>query len=198
MLRIAKSLLTIAAVAAIATGATGAYFSDAETSNGNSFISGTLDLNLDGGNTNVVKFNVSNMKPGNDLIGTWEIKNVGTIPGYVDLKNIAIVNAGGVFTDAENDAGDAANAGNLGSLLSLTLFVDNNGNGSPDVGDIAIYTGTPDGIASAYNQNILLAADATSHITALVDWSAHAGTLDNTGQGDTMNLNMTFELGQTM
>lgn len=197
MLRIAKGLAVIFAVVAVASSATGAYFSDSVTSIGNMFTAGTLELNVDDAHTNVVKFNVSNLRPGNQPIGTWKVENVGTIPGYLDLNTIGITNDGGTFTAPENAAGDTGNAGNLGSLLSMTLFVDNNGDGWFSAGDVVIYSGAPDGIASGYNQNLLLAAGGTNYITAQVNWFSHPGDLDNTGQGDTMGLDLTFNLGQT-
>ena len=64
MRSILLSLMTIALVGALVGGGVFAYFSDTETSTGNTFTAGTLDLNLDAGNTNVVKFTVSDVKPG--------------------------------------------------------------------------------------------------------------------------------------
>ena len=64
MLRIVKSLLTIAAVAAIATGATGAYFSDNITVPGNTFSSGNLDIVWSGTASSPII--LANMEP-----GTW-------------------------------------------------------------------------------------------------------------------------------
>ena len=113
MLRIMKSLMVIVAVAAIAVGATGAWFSDEETSNGNSFTAGTLDLNVDGGNTNVVKFNVSNMRPGSQPTGSWILANVGSIGGYLDLENILVTSQENVCTEPEISAGDVT-CGNPG------------------------------------------------------------------------------------
>lgn len=67
-------LLTMA-LAVVIVGATSAEFSDTETSTNNTFTAGTLDLNVDGGNTNVVKFTVNNMKVGSQNIGTWRLNN---------------------------------------------------------------------------------------------------------------------------
>lgn len=197
MLRIAKSLITIVAVLAIAAGATGAYFIDSVTSNGNSFGAGTLALNVDGSHSNSVKFNVSNMVPGNQPIGTWQVTNVGSIAGYLDLENIVVTNLGGTYTDAEGAAGDPTNLGDLGNLLSVNLFVDNNGDGWFTAGDQTIYSGAPNGLAASYNQNLLINSTNSNYITLQVNWFSHPGTLDNMGQGDTMQLDLTFELAQT-
>lgn len=197
MFRIAKSLITIVAVLAIAASATGAYLSDSVTSNGNTFAAGTLALNVDGSHSNSVKFNVANLRPGNQPIGTWEVSNVGSLNGYLDLENIVVTNAGGTYTDVEGVAGDPTNQGNLGDLLSVTLFVDNNGDGWFSVGDQTIYSGAPNGLAASYDQNLLINSGNHNHITLQVNWFSHPGTLDNTGQGDTMQLDLAFELAQT-
>lgn len=44
MKKILMSLTTISAMAALVIDATSAYFSDSETSTGNTFIAGTIDL----------------------------------------------------------------------------------------------------------------------------------------------------------
>lgn len=49
MKKIIISLSVIAAVAAVAVGATGAFFSDTETSTGNTFTAGSIDLKIDNG-----------------------------------------------------------------------------------------------------------------------------------------------------
>jgi predicted ribosomally synthesized peptide with SipW-like signal peptide len=67
--RILISLSVIAAVAAIAIGGTIAYFSDVETSTGNTFTAGTLNLKLDKDQVwydgmNVLMFKEDDVKPG--------------------------------------------------------------------------------------------------------------------------------------
>jgi spore coat-associated protein N len=106
MKKILLSLFVISAVAIAGVGATTAYFSDTETSNDNTFTAGTLDLNVDGGNTNVVKFTVANMRPGNQPKGTYTLANVGSIDGFLDLESIAVTNNENSCIDPETDAGD--------------------------------------------------------------------------------------------
>lgn len=79
--KILSSLSIIAAVASIAVGTTIAYFSDTETSTGNTFTSGTLDLQVDNQNpwTSTV-FSLSDVKPGDSGSVTIKLKNVGTLP----------------------------------------------------------------------------------------------------------------------
>lgn len=61
---IATSLALIVGVAAIVVGATGAFFSDTETSSGNTFAAGTLDLTVDGGSWTSPAFIVDDALPG--------------------------------------------------------------------------------------------------------------------------------------
>jgi predicted ribosomally synthesized peptide with SipW-like signal peptide len=85
--------LSIAALLVIAmvAGGTFAYFQDTETSTGNSFTAGTLDLKLDGGDINVVKFTVTNANPGESGHNFWTLHNAGSLQGYLNLSGISVV-----------------------------------------------------------------------------------------------------------
>ena len=200
MKRILLSLMTIAMVGALIGGGVFAYFSDTETSTENVFTAGTLDLNLDGGNTNVVKFTVSNVKPGDSDGGTWTVANVGTIAGYLDLESISVSEAIGTTTDPEEaDEPTSADTTQLGNYLMVHLFVDTNNNGSWDVGETDIFgtSAVPaaiNTIAGNYELNLsLVATTGTNYIT--LTWSVATST-DNRIQGDSVTLNITFELKQ--
>lgn len=194
MKKILFSLFVTFIFIGLISGATSAYFSDTETSTGNTFAAGTLDLNLDGGNTNVVKFTVSNIKPGDSSTGTWRVSNVGSITGYLDLQNITQTHSAGTSTESEL-AVENPDIGTLGSLLNIDLFVDTDNDGVHDSGETTIYSGLMGLLATDYNQNISLVAGATNYITMIVSWPSSAN--DNKGQGDTVQLDITFELGQT-
>lgn len=80
MKNIIKSLLVVVAVAAIAGGATWAYFSDSETSTGNTFTAGTATIALDGDASNgAAYFTAANMKPGDTVTKYVAVKNTGSI-----------------------------------------------------------------------------------------------------------------------
>lgn len=70
MKKIVLSVATIAIVAAVAIGATTAYFSDTETSTGNTFTAGSIDLKID--------FDGYYNKPadGNPNAGSWDEKDL--------------------------------------------------------------------------------------------------------------------------
>ena len=199
MSKILLSLMTIALVGALVGGGIYAYFNDTETSTGNTFTAGTLDLNLDGGNTNVVKFNVSDASPGSNGGGTWTVTNAGTIDGYLDLETVGITEGIGTTTDPELvDEPTGLDTAQLGTFLMVHMFIDANNNGNWDAGEtdilgtnaapVAINT-----IAGSYNLDLPLTAVSTNYIT--LRWSVPV-TADNRIQGDSIILGMTFELQQ--
>lgn len=100
MKRILLSVLTIGLVAAVAVGASRAIFSDTETSVGNTFSAGTLNLTVDGqDDPNVVHVSLADMKPGDGTGGAehstiqyqWTLCNTGSLSGqpYIEIINLS-------------------------------------------------------------------------------------------------------------
>ncbi|MCL4360187.1 CalY family protein [Patescibacteria group bacterium] len=202
MQRFFISLFIAVVVLTAASGATLAYLSDGQTSDTNAFDAGTFDLTLDGGNTNVTKFTVANIKPGYQKFVKWTAKNTGTVDGYLDLHGIAITSDENGCLDPETEAGDVTctdpGAGELANALGLDLFVDYDCDTYYDAGDRKFYgTGAASGIVSDYDLNEPLAAGATKCITAQFNWWNNRYIPDNRAQGDDLTMDMTFELGQT-
>ena len=199
MNRVLLSIMTIVLVCALIGGGVYAYFSDIETSTGNTFTAGTLDLNLDGGNANVVKFTVADVKPGDSGAGTWTVANVGTIDGYLDLESISVTEGAGTATDPELvDEPTHGDTNQLGNYLLGHLFIDTNNDGGWDTGETDIFgtNAVPEEIntiSANYALNLSLAESATNYVT--LAWSVPTAT-DNRIQGDNVTLNMTFELQQ--
>ena len=199
MKTIVLSLMTIVLVCALIGGGVYAYFSDTETSTGNTFTAGTLDLNLDGGNTNVVKFTVAAVAPGDSGNGTWTIDNVGTLDGYLDLESTSVTEDIGTTTDPELvDEPTHADTTQLGDNLLAHMFIDTNGNSAWDSGetDILGTNASPvaiNTIAGNYPLNLSLASGNTTYITLV--WSVPT-SVDNRIQGDSVTLDLTFELQQ--
>lgn len=194
MKKILFSFLIIFVFVGLISGVTSAYFSDTVTSTGNTFTTGILDLNLDGNNTNVVKFEVTNMKPGDNETRTWVINNVGNMNGYLDLHNLIQTHEPGISTEQEITVEDP-DVGTLGSLLNVELFIDINNNGVLDGTDTSIYSGAMDGLLTDYDLDLQLDAGTSNYLTMTVSWPSTDN--DNAGQGDTAQLDMVFELGQT-
>jgi spore coat-associated protein N len=203
MKRILLSTLVILGLVGSVAAATRAAFSDTETSTGNTFAAGTLDLDVDGNNgTNTVKFTVTNMQAGNQVIRTYRLNNVGTINGYLDLENIVVASKENGCAEPEVEAGDTTctNPGNgegeLQNVLSLSkLFWDTNCNGWVEAGETTIFDGKVGTIATNYDANKLVNAGATQCVTAQFNWWSTAD--DNKAMGDDLTLDINFELAQT-
>ena len=207
MKKILISLMSIALVIGLVGAGSFALFNDTETSTGNTFTAGTLDLNLDGGNVNVVKFTVADTYPGASGGGTWTLLNAGSLAGYVDLENISVANAENYDADTneaeavdDTDTSNATGGGELGANLDVVLFWDDGtgggtpGNGIQDGAEATIYSGNLGGIAGNYEENYLLNGGATTYIS--MTWSIGTG-VNNQIQGDSATLDITFELAQT-
>lgn len=198
MKKILASVFTITLVITVVSGATIAYFFDTETSTGNTFTAGTLDLKLDGGDENVVKFTVENMRPGNQPHRTYNLANVGSINGFLDIENIVVTPFENGCIEPEVEAGDVTcdeNQGELQDVLNLRLFVDYGKDGWFSTGDREFFNGKMSTLPTSFDLNEPLNAGADFNIVALVDW--HTTPNDNLAQGDSITLDMTFELGQT-
>lgn len=179
----------------LGTMGTGAWFSDQETSNGNSLTAGILDLTIDGGDTNVVKFTVNPFVPGDQPNRTFELKNEGNIPGYLDIESIVVTDHENGRKEPEIEAGDSTpNIGELSSIVSIRLMHDKNGDGWLQTGDVIIYDGKIKNIGSNYDSNILIGPGETVYINILINW--HSTTEDNTAQSDSTDIDFSFELGQ--
>jgi len=88
MKKIIFSLAIIAAVGAIAIGATRAYFSDTETSAGNTFTAGTLSINLYNQNTtDALQFSLTNWAPGDETLVNFDVLNAGSLP--INIRGFA-------------------------------------------------------------------------------------------------------------
>jgi len=60
------------------------YFSDTETSTGNTFAAGTLDIKITG--EGAALFAYDNIAPGDNFEKTIKIENVGTLSGYMTMS----------------------------------------------------------------------------------------------------------------
>src|SRR5260221_8059492 len=142
--KIILSAMSILTSLALVSGAAFAFFSDAGTSTGNVFASGTFDLKLTDDNEIAVD-NVSatwtgtNMAPGGTPItATLNLENTGTVAGHhVDFK----------ATNTPTDNAPAEDLGSMAKHLQITtmtydgtnilpLFTDTNGNGHIDLEDL--------------------------------------------------------------
>jgi predicted ribosomally synthesized peptide with SipW-like signal peptide len=101
--KILFSIMVIALVGVLIGGGIYGYFSDVETSAGNTFTAGTLDLEVDNENPwTSTPITVSNMEPGaaaSPVDITCE--NVGNLAGDLYLKITGVTDDGSVVTEPE-------------------------------------------------------------------------------------------------
>jgi len=103
MRKVLLSLMTIALVGILIGGGVHAYFADTETSTGNTFTAGTLDLRVDSENPwTSTAVTVSDMEPGvaaADVDLTCE--NVGTLTGDLYMRITSVSDAGSTIGEPE-------------------------------------------------------------------------------------------------
>lgn len=190
------SMLIIVVAAAMIGMGTYAYFVDTETSNDNTLTAGVLELTIDGVNDNVVKFTVPKMVPDNQVQKSWVLKNEGNINGYLDISSLVVTSLENTRWEAEEEAGDTTtDVGELAGILGFRLYNDVDKDGYFSTGDYYIHSGHFSDAASEYNENLLIPAGNEVRITAIIDW--WRTDIDSQAMSDSVQLDMTFELGQT-
>jgi len=175
MFKIVKSLFVIVAVATIAAGSTSAYFSDTAQVAGNTFSAGTLDLKVNGQDSLIQAYKISNLKPGAwDLTGQVVLNNAGSINGHAWLE----------ITNVQN------NDGQLGGLVKASF--------QKNVGPWTRYGGTSS-IDTSQNVRVDLFDLAPGESIPLVVyavWPNGDPVVDNTAQGDSVTFDVIFHLDQ--
>ncbi len=203
--KILISLSVIGAIAAIAVGGTIAYFSDTETSTGNSFAAGTLDLQAD--NAGAAMFSLTNRVPGQSGEEDIELKNAGSNADELEITISAITNVGGAGGTEYEDG-----VGNLGANLEMVLWLDVNQNNTFDDGDVELIN---DGTVAPYNavanpsltyvdadtydsdnwDAVLAAMAVDAKDDFQINWQIPTDVGNNI-QGDSMSFDLTFVLEQ--
>lgn len=194
-----KLLLSISALgiaSILAIGATTAYFSDSEVSSNNTFAAGTLDLNLNGGDSDVAVFNVQNMIPGHTQPhGLFKLKNVGTMPGKLSITSFVLRDYENGRIDPEISAGDLTDdTGELSKVLNLRIWIDTDKNGWISSGETVLYNGKFENLPSSLDLNKTLVAGEEIDLKFLVDW--WTTSIDNQAHGDSLELDVEFTLSQ--
>jgi predicted ribosomally synthesized peptide with SipW-like signal peptide len=206
MKKILISLVMVLALGFIVTKATASYFSDTETSTGNTFTAGTLDLKADGlEGAQVAHVTYSNIMPyphwSHAYGKQWVLKNTGSVAGKLSMTIQNIQNGtpacNGPKVAALAAAGlpacvaGSATGGQLGDLM----FGVWSRNEAPWGYLSSVYTpfNTMGGVVISP-----ITLNPGDSVAAFLDleWDTHAGTLDNTAQGDTLSFDVVFQLDQ--
>jgi predicted ribosomally synthesized peptide with SipW-like signal peptide len=205
--------LSIAALLLLALvgGATWALFSDTETSANNTLIAGTLDLNINGGNTAVSTFSAANVKPGdnNDVsqaAASSILKNSGTLPGKLTISAAVVGLAGPAPVPADPDI---VPTNSLKDVATVALYIDKDGDGHWSSGDIGLKSdGTTYTFASGPLSQVAMSSyDSKSWANVLpnmataesdkfaVNWEVPTAAT-NSIQGGSATMTFTFVLNQ--
>jgi len=187
--------LTIALMLLIGMSGIGtwAYFSDVETSTGNTMTAGTLDLKTDDVDGVSQTLLANNLAPG-DTVGpaTIILKNVGNIAG----ANVTLA-----FSYIENDGSPNPvnmSSDNTAAMIEVTTL---NYGGSPVLGSVSDNnTGGPNGYKDIEDLKKAdlsglsgIGASATKDFEIAVQLRT---STDNDYQADGINITMTFTLNQ--
>ena len=196
--------LTIAALLLIGAvgGSTFAYFSDTESSTNNTLTAGTLDLNINGGDTAVTTLNVSDVAPGDSGSASSTLANVGSLEGELDISTSSVTNTPGAGgTEYEGGSGE------LGASANMTMYLDVDQSSDWSAGDVGlksdrtIYYHPTSLDYAAINDYASKSWDATENMTAsasddfFVLWQVPSGATNDI-QGDSVSVNITFVLEQ--
>jgi spore coat-associated protein N len=193
--RILGGIGTIGAASAAAGAGTFAYFSDTESSTGNTVTAGTLDLTPNG--SSVETFSLADVKPSDSGTETIGLTNAGSLPGYL---NVSV----DVTADSENSleepepSDDDTTSGELAEALDVEIGLDGDENGSIDT---SLATADLIGVSGltgvTYNPNHQLdpSDGSDNDVDFVFDWNVPA-SVGNEIQGDSFTVDFTFELSQ--
>jgi predicted ribosomally synthesized peptide with SipW-like signal peptide len=206
--------LSIAAllILALVGGATWALFSDTETSANNTLVAGTLDLNINGGNTAVSTFSAANVKPGdnndaNQAAASSILLNKGSLAGKLTMSAAVVGLAGPAPVPADPDI---VPTNSLKDVATVALYIDKDGDGHWSSGDIGLKS---DGTTYAYavgtplSQAAMSAYDGKNWASVLpnmattesdkfaVNWEVPTAAT-NAIQGGSATMTFTFVLNQ--
>lgn len=198
--------LAIAALIIMATVGFGtwAYFSDTETSSSNQIVAGTLDLDLNSGDTNQnILTGLTNKAPGDSGVLYATIKNSGSIAGEFEVQTGAVTNTPGAGgTEYEADA-----TGDLGAAALIAPWIDLDEDDNFDVGSdralksdgTVVTTGlqwdTVNNFAGKTWDIVIASMASLDQERFQISWEVPT-TAGNAIQGDSFTLGFTFILEQ--
>lgn len=179
MKKILLSILTIGLVISVVVGVSRAYFSDTETSTDNTFTAGTLDLDIDGGDTAVTTMTLTGKAPGDSGTEESTLKNSGSLGGELDIA-IGTVSDYACNPDGANDGTEYCDLNaDLGSNAKLTLYLDIDKDGSWSTGDIGFKS---DG--TSYNYPTALDYDVVNNYSGVTWNDVYSGLMASMAEDD--------------
>lgn len=190
--RAAIAVIVLAMVAVFSSGVIFALFDDTETSSGNTFTAGTLDLKVNTVDNPTSTFTVSNVYPGAKDSVSVTLTNSGTITGTLTASIIAVTNAPGDTPEPEEALG-TEDLGELGANMVLTIWVDTDGDNVQDAGEDELYNDVLNDAASVSLTVGTLVGGASEHLGIMYSVPSSVG---NVIQGDECTFSIQYVLTQ--
>jgi spore coat-associated protein N len=203
-IRLSALLAVSVLMLALLIGGLYGYFDDTETSTGNVFTAGTLDLQtwVDGASPTGASFVVtqsdnvaglaghvvfSNVSPGDNGTMTWVLTNGGTIDGTLGLAGTVTFDENGIWepeSAALGESSDPLDGGELDTNMFCILYQDS-------VAQTSLIPFA--NLQAALSDSMLLSAGADT--TYELYWEI-APTVGNVIQSDQATIDITFTLNQ--
>jgi spore coat-associated protein N len=197
--------ITAIVVIAIASVGTFAYFSDTETSSNNTFTAGTLNLQVGSADPTTATFAITDVKPGDGVptpatAADWDLKNTGSINGYLDVSFTNIVDDENGLIEPESSDGDTTTPdGELAEDIVVLIYVDEDGDNAytNETNDYLIFNdhvkGGTTALSAATVDDFPMAAGYAKSIR--VEYSV-ATSIGNEIQSDKTGFDMVLSLEQ--
>ena len=213
MKRIIFSLMTLVAVLTVSGAGSFAYFSDTETSTGNTFTAGTLDLKVwepdsswvDDPNVPVlisagyldseIGDIINNLEPGGEGTFIVPIRNDGSVDGEAKLQFTNLV-------DYENGVNEPECVAEGGSWSGETCSIDLGDGELSQYLDVVVYYGVEEKargtLLALVAGGVIELGDLTANTeeNVVMVFSIDYETVGNDIQGDSVSFDITFELIQ--
>lgn len=193
------SLLVIAiAGSGVGLLVTRAFFTDRETTTGNKFTVGTLDLEVGGVNgQSAESFIIEGIGESGDIGGgkTWTVKNIGTLPGRLYFRLQNVVNEENGCNEPEKvtePACDTDNDGELGGVIKTKVTLD----GTEVIVDKTLATASQAEYGTSWNALSQVVIPPGQSKTVGFSWSASENDYGNEIQSDSLKFDIDYNLVQ--
>jgi predicted ribosomally synthesized peptide with SipW-like signal peptide len=186
--KILLSILVLGTVAVVAGAGTWAAFSDTETSTGNTFTAGTLDLIL-GSSIDAGSVPIDSVYPSASGTRKWTITNGGSLDGLLSIGSSTLA-----LADHTPAGVDTPKDSTLDTAVTVQVILDEDQDGVLDAGEL-LYSGTLGGLQTALAAHSAISMPAHDVDDLIISWSVLPAA-DNGIQGDTATFDLTFTLNQ--
>lgn len=205
MRRALLSVMAIGIVVMLAGAGALAYFSDTESSTGNTFTAGTMDLKIKDGDQDWsdgigAEWTMTDMKPGDSDYGSVDLKNAGSIPA--DHLEITCDYTIDDPTGPESDEQEDTSADHMADYMIITKldYSYPNGNNSTGTENLLPKLNDKDGdgkdlleLKKQGIDDVTPAPDGHNTIDMTIKFSEDAG---NDFQDDTLTVTFKFAIAQ--